>query len=262
MAMQWIDCMAVEVEGEGPAVVMVHGLGGTTNTWTPLMPAFARRRAVRIELPGSGRSQRAHALESVPLTIDRLATAVLRVCGRLGVERAIFAGHSLGTIVCMRLAQREAALVSGLLLYGPLLAPPDPARSGLKQRAAKARAEGMFGIADTIVQSALSTSTRETQPVTVAMVRESLLAQDPEGYARTCEALSEAQAADIAPSVCPALLITGDEDPVAPAQNARAIAAKMADARVETLARCGHWTTFERAMECRELAADFLARLH
>ena len=37
----WIDRMAVEVDGDGDAVVMVHGLGGTTNTWTPLMPALA-----------------------------------------------------------------------------------------------------------------------------------------------------------------------------------------------------------------------------
>jgi pimeloyl-ACP methyl ester carboxylesterase len=217
---------------------------------------------VRIELPGSARSQHAYALQSAPLTIDRLAAAVLRVCGTLGIERALFAGHSLGTIVCMSLVQQEPALVNGLLLYGPLLGPPDPARAGLRQRAAKARAEGMFGIADAIVQSALSTSTRESQPVTVAMVRESLMAQDPEGYARTCEALSEVQAADITQTRCPALLITGDEDPVAPAQSARAIAAKMADARVQTLARCGHWTTFERAADCRALAANFLGRLH
>ncbi len=31
--------MAVEVDGEGDPIVMVHGLGGTTNTWTPLLPA-------------------------------------------------------------------------------------------------------------------------------------------------------------------------------------------------------------------------------
>ena len=134
------------------------------------------------------------------------------------------------------------------------------ARAGLRQRAAKARAEGMFGIADQIVSGVLSPATREQQPVTVAFVRESLMGQDPEGYALTCEALAEAQAADVAAIACPVLLVGGDEDPVAPAQGVRAIASRMPAARVEVLARCGHWLTAERASECRVLAAEFLLR--
>jgi len=53
MGFQLIDRIAVEEEGEGPAVVCVHGLGGSSNTYTPLMPALARHRVVRIDLPGS-----------------------------------------------------------------------------------------------------------------------------------------------------------------------------------------------------------------
>src|SRR5688500_6346934 len=188
MTLHWIDKMAVEVDGEGDPVVMVHGLGGTTNTWTPLLPALTNAKRIRIELPGSGRSHRAHALQdNTPnkgqLSIDVLVDAVLRVCGQLGVSRAHFAGHSLGTIVCQHLAVREPERVRSLALFGALPAPPEPARQGLKTRAAKARDEGMFGIADAIVQAALSSSTREQLPVVVAFVRESLLAQDPEGYA-------------------------------------------------------------------------------
>jgi 3-oxoadipate enol-lactonase len=67
MSFQLIDRIAVEDEGEGDAVVCVHGLGGSSNSWTPLMPALARYRVVRIDLPGSGRSQRVEG----PLTITR-----------------------------------------------------------------------------------------------------------------------------------------------------------------------------------------------
>ena len=86
------------------------------------------------------------------MSIDLLVDAVLRVCAQLGVSRAHFAGHSLGTIVCQHLAVRAPERVRSLALFGTLLAPPDPARQGLKTRAAKARDEGMFGIADAIVQ--------------------------------------------------------------------------------------------------------------
>jgi pimeloyl-ACP methyl ester carboxylesterase len=266
VAAQFIDRMAVEVDGDGDAVVCVHGLGGTTNTWTPLLPALSRHRVVRIELPGCGRSQRAYALaETAPgkgkLSVGAFVEAVLRVCGALGIRRAHFAGHSMGTIVCQHLAVREPSMARSLLLFGALAAPPEPAREGLRKRAALARSDGMFPIADSLVQAALSAHTRETQPVTVAMLRESLLAQEPEGYARCCEALAAAEAARLEDIACPVLLVAGEEDAVAPAQTARAMAAKLARARVETLPRCGHWMTFERAAECQQFAREFLSRV-
>lgn len=260
MPRQFIDRMAVDVDGDGEAVVMVHGLGGTANTWTPLMPVLQRHRVIRVEMPASARSGRAYVLEEGALTIERLARSVLRVCGALGVEKARLVGHSLGTIVAMHLAVLEPALVRGLALFGPLLAPPDPARSAIRDRAARARAEGMAGIADAIVQGTLASQTRAQQPVTVAMVRESLLAQDPEGYARTCEALAAAEPAAAGEVRVPVLLVTGDEDPVAPPQAVRVMATKLADAHVEVLARCGHWTPFEKPHECQALLRGFLAR--
>lgn len=262
MTQRYVDRIAVDVDGDGDgdAVVLLHGLGGTTNTWTPLLPALARTRTVRPDLPGAGRSSRAYALGEGALTIDRLVRSVLRVCGALGIERAWFAGHSLGTIVCQHLAALEPKLVRGLMLFGPLQEPPEPNRATLRQRAEKARAEGMAGIADWLVEVSLSRSTRETQPVTVAFVRESLLAQDPEGYARTCEALADAQLADVAALDVPVLLVTGDEDPVAPPTAVRAMGAKFRSARVEVLSRCGHWTPVERAPECQSLVREFLAR--
>ena len=265
MALHWIDKMAVEVDGEGDPVVMVHGLGGTTNTWTPLLPALTHAKRIRIELPGSGRSHRAHALqENTPnkgrLSIDVLVDAVLRVCGQLAVSRAHFVAHSMGTIVCQHLALRAPERVRSLALFGALLAPPEPARQALKTRATKARDEGMFGIADAIVQGALSSSTREQLPVVVALVRESLLAQDPEGYARSCEALAAAEPAAIEGIEVPTLLVAGDEDAVAPVQVAREIAGRIGDAQVEALSRCGHWMTAERAAECQSHLRRFLER--
>lgn len=263
--LHWIDKMAVEVDGEGESIVMVHGLGGTTNTWTPLLPALTNVKRIRIELPGSGRSSRAHALQDNTankgqLSIDILVDAVLRVCTQLGVSRAHFTGHSLGTIVCQHLAVRAPERVRGLALFGALSAPADAARQGLKTRAAKARDEGMFGIADAIVQAGLSSSTREQLPVVVAFVRESLLAQEPEGYARTCEALAAAQPAAIEGIDVPTMLVAGDEDAVAPVQVARDLARRIGNAQIEVLPRCGHWMTAERATECQSHLRKFLER--
>ncbi len=259
MSTQFVERIAVETDGSGDAVLMIHGLGGTSNTWTPLLPGLARFRTVRPDLPGSGRS---HRVEGT-LSIDRFVRALMRVCGAAGVERAHVVAHSMGTIIALHLAALEPRLVRSLALFGPLTAPPDTNRGPIRARGAKARSEGEPGmqlIADAIVQAATSTETRAQRPVAVAAVRESLMRQCPEGYARSCEALSEAQAADLSKLACPTLLVTGDEDAIAPPQAVRAIGEKIPGAQVEILSRCGHWTTYEKPEECNELLRRFFSQ--
>jgi pimeloyl-ACP methyl ester carboxylesterase len=56
--------------------------------------------------------------------------------------------------------------------------------------------------------------------------------------------------------------VAGDEDAVAPVHGVRALAARLSAARIETLARCGHWMTVERDGECRGYLQPFLERRH
>lgn len=261
MGFHLIDRMAVEDEGQGDVVVCVHGLGGSSNTWTPLMPVLARHRVVRVDLPGSARSQQAEG----PLSIARYVESLLAVCSRLGITRAHFLAHSMGTIVVQHLAVAQPKLVRSLALFGPLAAPPDAARTAIRARAAKARGEGLNGMHEitlALVNAALSADTRSRNPLAVAFVRESLMRQDGEAYARTCEALADAQPAALDRIAVPVLLVTGDEDGVAPPQAVRTLAERFhnaTSARIVVLPRCGHWTPIERHEECARELRDFLA---
>lgn len=259
MSTSYVERIAVEIDGEGEAVLMIHGLGGTSNFWTPLMPALARYRTIRPDLPGAGRSHRVQG----PLSIDGYVRALMRVCGAARVERAHVVAHSMGCIIAFHLAALEPRLVRSLALFGPLTAPPDVNRAPIRARAEKARAEreaGMQAIADATVLSGTSAETRRMRPVAVAAVRESVMRQCHDGYARSCDALSEAMSADLAKIACPVLLVTGDEDAVAPPQSVRSIAERVASAQTEVLARCGHWTVYEKPEECGTLLGRFLAR--
>ena len=255
--------MAVEDEGVGDAVVCLHGLGGSSNTWTPMMGALSGYRTVRIDLPGSGRS---HAVPG-SLSIERLAQAVVSVCTRLGISNAHFLGHSMGTIVCQRLAVDRPKLVRSLALFGPLMAPPEAARANIRARATRARTEGLAGmqdIAQTLMNATTSTDSRERIPAAAAYVRESLMRQDPDGYARSCEALANAQAAAVEHIQVPVLLVTGDEDSVAPPVSVHAMAERLTgakDMRTIVLPRCGHWTPIERPQECAREWRGFLSSL-
>lgn len=261
MPLHRFDRMVVEDEGEGDAVVCVHGLGGSSNTFTPLMPALARYRVVRVDLPGSGRSQAAEG----SITMARLVDAVADACARLKLSKAHFVAHSMGTVVCQHLAVQLPALVRSLALFGPLIAPTDAARTGLRGRAAKARNEGAAGMHDitsALLAASVSADSRQRLPLAVAFVRESLMRQSGEAYARTCEALADAVAARVEAIGCPVLLVTGDEDVVAPPQAVRAFAQRLHAApstRVVVLPRCGHWTPVERAAECQAELRSFLA---
>ena len=263
MTLHLIERIAVDDDGEGDAMVCVHGLGGSSNSFTPLMAALARHRVLRIDLPGSGRSQQAEG----DITLQRFVDSVQGICARLNIARAHFVGHSMGTIVCQHLAVVAPKLVRSLALFGPLLAPADTARSNLRARGAKARGEGamaMQEIAAALLQASVSADTRQRLPVAVAFVRESLLRQHGECYGRTCEALAEMPAADVQRIEVPVLLVTGEDDVVAPPQTVRAMAERFHHARgvrVVVLPRCGHWTPIERPEECTRELREFLATL-
>lgn len=260
MPLHLIERVAVEDEGSGDAVFCVHGLGGSSNTFTPLLPALARHRVLRVDLPGSARSQQAEG----PLSIERFVQTLIAVCARLDLRRVHWVAHSLGTIICQHLALAAPKLVRSLALFGPLMAPPEGARTTIRARAAKARSEGAAGmheIALGLVEVSLSADTRTRNPLAVAFVRESLMRQPAEGYARTCEALAEAQPAAVERIEAPVLLVTGDADGVAPPQAVRAFADRLhgaASKRVVVLPRCGHWTPVERPEECQRELHEFL----
>jgi pimeloyl-ACP methyl ester carboxylesterase len=257
MTTQLINCLAVEIDGEGDALLCIHGLGGSSNNWTPLMEALEGFKVVRPDLPGSARS----AVLEAKLSIDVYVTALEQLLAALNIESVHVAAHSLGTIVAQHFVLRNASKVKSLALFGPLLAPPDAGRPAIQARAALARTglAGMQQIADAIVKGATSQQTKAQQPAVLALVRESVMRQPFEGYAQSCEALAEAQAAAIDGIRVPTLLVTGDQDGVAPAANVKAMAERIQGSRVVVLQGCGHWTTFEKPQACMQELQNFHA---
>src|SRR5262245_6511684 len=107
MPTQIVERIAFEVDGEGDPVLLIHGLGGSSNTWTPIMPALVRHKCIRPDLPGSARSARVQG----PFSIERFVQAVLRVLSAVSATNVHVIGHSLGTIVAQHLAVSEPGSV-------------------------------------------------------------------------------------------------------------------------------------------------------
>jgi 3-oxoadipate enol-lactonase len=246
--------MTIDSEGEGPPIVMLHGLGGTSNSFQAMVPALAGFRVVRPDLPGAGRSP----TPQQDITVGFLVEMVESAAALLGVRRAHVVGHSFGTLIAQHLAARHPDRVASLTLFGPILEPQDAARERLRTRAAAARQDGMSAVADQLIGSALASATANDNPVAVAFVRESHMRQDAEGFARSCEALGQAEKADHRLIDCPTLIVTGDEDAVGPPSIAHELADKIGGAKTVILNRCGHWTPIEKSKECGKLLSEFV----
>lgn len=246
-----------QLGGKGETLILVHGLGGSTNTWFPQAQVLKRDlRVVAYDLTGSARTPLRPGI-SIATHVEDLCR-LAQTCG----GRVHLAGHSMGTIICQHLAAQYPDMVASLALAGAFAEPTDSARTALRERARLARSEGMRAVADAIVATSTADDTRINQPAAIAFVRESLMAQPPEGYARNCEALAEATAADLSRITCPTLLISGDQDRIAPPDGARAMASAIGGAEFRMLTACGHWPTIERAKQVNYALTVFYARIN
>jgi pimeloyl-ACP methyl ester carboxylesterase len=81
MSLHLVHGVAVEDSGTGPAVVCVHGLGGTSNTWTSLQTAFEGFRLIRVDLPGCGRSSG----DTKDISVQDMVNCLQIVCRTLSI---------------------------------------------------------------------------------------------------------------------------------------------------------------------------------
>jgi 3-oxoadipate enol-lactonase len=246
--------LKVDVDGSGVPIMFVHGLGGSSNSFQTLMHDMRDFRCLRVDLPGSARSRLPHE----KLTIEWLVRSVTETAQNLGAWPTHLVGHSMGTIICQHIAALMPEAVLSMTLFAPILEPSDSARQRIRERAKIAMGQGMCVVADQVIEVGLSSHSKSQCPLAAAFVRESHMRQDAESFAQTCEALASATAADLRMIKCPTLLVTGDEDMVAPPSAMQAMAEKLKSSKTRILDRCGHWTMIEKPNECSKLLSEFL----
>jgi pimeloyl-ACP methyl ester carboxylesterase len=106
-------------QGSGPAIVMIHGLGGQLRNFArPMVDDLARdHRVIRIDRPGSGYSPRT---DSTSARLRVQAEVVAELIRILKLDRPLIVGHSLGGALALSLALNHPDVVGGLALVAPL----------------------------------------------------------------------------------------------------------------------------------------------
>jgi pimeloyl-ACP methyl ester carboxylesterase len=120
-----VDGGSIHVREDGPrdapALVLIHGLAGSTRWWDALVPMLARsHRVIRVDLLGHGWSAKP---AGGGYGISEQGRRVAAALDRLGVKHAVVVGHSTGGSVATALAERRRDLVTALALIdsGPRL---------------------------------------------------------------------------------------------------------------------------------------------
>ncbi len=245
--------------GEGPPLLLLHGLGVTHETWAPTIAALAARwRVIAPDLPGHGRSSKPDA----PYTIDFFA-GVVRSLGRaLGVEQAVVIGNSMGGRIALELAIAYPRFVRALVLAAPAtdFAPIGRVLAALMDvvvrpgvlRVALPRAMA-WGVYD---PRAVPTLPRPT----VALAREDFL-HHARAVRRSLAGVLAAESPDLARVTQPVQLVWGEQDRLVPALFGRGLRRRLPHARLAVLPRCGHFPMLERPAEFHRLTTDFLRDL-
>jgi len=230
--------------GDGEPITYVHGLGATSEYWQPLISTLhldSSNKNILLDLEGHGLSPT--AANSI-VTISSYAADLAAI-----FTRGVLIAHSMGCLVALSFAIAHPELVTKLILVGP---PPNPlpqagSENSIK-RASAVRARGLLhsGVVQAVATAGTSKKTKESRPIAFSAVRQMLLSQDPEGYAKGCTALAGAsQTLDIEKLQMPVLVITGEEDGVCPPKNAELYKARLKDCKIVVLPDVGHWHVTE-----------------
>ena len=246
-------------DGPGEPLVLLHAFPLNGRMFEPQMEAFSEgRRVVAPDYPGFGRSPRTPAQPD----IRYYAEGVLGLLNRLGLERVVLGGVSMGGYVafgCMRLFPER---VSGLILADTRPdADSEETRENRKNMARRVADEGVEVLIELQMRRLLARDTLEKNEEVVEEVRDMILESSPGGVVAALGALRERP--DSTPLLeeleVPTLVIGGEEDGISSPEVMGAMAEKIPDSRHVTLPRAGHLSNLEAPEGFNAALREFLA---
>ena len=258
----------VQVMGQGPVLLLLHGTGAATHSWRALAPLLAERfTVVAPDLPGHGFTK---GRPSGGLTMSAMARAVGELVQALALDPAIIVGHSAGAAIAIRMTVDGIASPAAIVGLDAALLP----FPGLAARLFPSLARLLFvnPFAPHFFARLAKTS-GETARFLERSTGSQIDAAGVDCYQRLfatpghCSGAITMMADWDLPALkralpqltIPLLLIHGDKDAAIPLATAREAVAMVAGARLVVLPGLGHLAHEERPEDVATLIADFAA---
>jgi pimeloyl-ACP methyl ester carboxylesterase len=253
--------------GEGPALLLIHGLGGAWQNWLENIPALARRhRVIALDLPGFGAS----AMPRWTLNIRNYGSMVLDLLEALDTGPVAIAGNSMGGFVAAEVSIRSAPAVSKVALVsaaGVSHARMYRAPTETLGRMAAAMAPLAFRYhEDALRRPRLRTAVVRNLFYKPWALRRELIWEfvsngvKAPGFAQAVHGLAGYDILDrLAEVEDPVLIIWGRQDMVVPPADALAFHEILGNSRLEIFDRTGHIPQAERPVRFNRLLEEFVA---
>lgn len=230
--------------GDGPPVVLIHGIGGSSESWGFLIEDLARRyRVLAWDAPGYGASELLDGTATADAYAGRLA-ALLR---QEGIAAAHLMAHSIGAPIATALCRAGGVTVTTLTLIHPVagFGGMAPEQRDALRAARLADIEGITMEAFGKVRAPQIMGRAARPPIIDEAAR--IIATIPEaGYRAMVEVMASSDLFAALPDLqMPALVIAGEDDAVAPPDACRKVADALADAACETRPGIGHYLPLE-----------------
>ena len=243
-------------QGEGPAVVLIHGFGGSTYSYRHQIPAFSRdHRVIAVDLKGFGYSERR---ADAGLSATDQVRMLKRLLDRLGVAHAAFVGHSMGGAVVQRFAATYPEAVDALVLAGSVR-PVARARLWLPAPLVRPFAPAIATLtASRILKLSFHDRTKLDDAVRDAYLRPLRLRGSLDGLLAMMRDHRRDAPADLSKARMPVLLLWGSDDRLVPLHAAQEIRRDLPQARLVVIEGAGHMLFEERPDACNQAIEDFL----
>jgi pimeloyl-ACP methyl ester carboxylesterase len=253
--------------GEGPPVVLIHGLGGCWENWLENIPHLARsHRAIALDLPGFGDSP----MPGWEISIQAYGALVNAFCGALEIGPVPLVGNSMGGFIAAEVTVSEPVLVQKLVLVSAV------GVSHARMRSEPAETAGRMARAATPLLLRYNEHGLRRPRLRNRMVRQLFFrpgelpreliweivqgGMHAPGLVAAIRGLAGYDILDRLEDVeIPTLIVWGRNDLVVPASDALEYARLIRGARLEIFPRCGHLPMVERPVRFNRLLDEFLA---
>jgi 3-oxoadipate enol-lactonase len=248
-------------QGDGPALVFLHGIGGNAASWRDQLAEFAGSyRTLAWDMPGYG-----HSPLLPELTFPAYAACLHDFLVEHTVEQPVLIGHSIGGMIVQEYMATYPGAARAVVLYAT--SPAFGRKDGDWQQkfiqdrlrpldAGQTMVELAPQIVHNLVGSAVTAAGR-------ALAIQSMAAVPEATYRATMHCLLEFDRREALSQIdIPCLLITGAEDTNAPAAMMAKMAAKIPGAQFQSLPGLGHLANMEDPAAFNVVLRTFLAQLY
>jgi 3-oxoadipate enol-lactonase len=253
--------LAVEVRGEGPALLLVHGYPLDRTMWRAQVEGLEGYQRIAPDLRGMGQSD----APDLGYGMNIYAADLAALLDALGIDEVVLCGLSMGGYIAFEFLRHWRPRVRGLVLMDTR-ADADSAenRRGRDSAAATARDGGAEAIAEALMPKLLAPSTLNEHPETVERVRQMIVSTPVAGIVGALAAMRDRPDSEaLLPTLgdIPTLVMVGDADTATPPDRARAMAKAIPGARLSIIPGAGHLPPLEQPGEVTQQLREFLGSI-